>query len=308
MLPSVPAPDPSLTLRAYAATWLPRHQRRLKPQSRYVYERALAAYVLPHLGDHVLADLRRRDVIAAADALEADHLSVGTIRQALAVLSSLLTDAVERELIVANPARGLLRRFPKQPHRKVVLDATQLELVLTAAPRVHRRLGPLLIACGEGGLRLGEARALGPHDVDLVTQQIRVARTAPRSPKFGEPGTPKSGRSRVVHMTRFLTATLAPIVEERQGCRYLFPGFYDEDRPISESAVRGALAEACDVAQVARATVHSLRHSFASLALAKKRLSPAYVQTQLGHATFAMTVDLYGSHFPHDRPPEYDRD
>jgi integrase len=42
---------------------------------------------------------------------------------------------------------------------------------------------------------------------------------------------------------------------------------------------------------------HSLRHTFASLALAEGE-SPTWVQTQLGHTSISMTVDTYGKWLP----------
>jgi hypothetical protein len=44
-------------------------------------------------------------------------------------------------------------------------------------------------------------------------------------------------------------------------------------------------------------TVHSLRHSYASLLLQRGE-SPAYVQRQLGHASIQLTVDTYGKWLP----------
>ncbi|TMA84270.1 MAG: hypothetical protein E6J77_12975 [Deltaproteobacteria bacterium] len=44
-------------------------------------------------------------------------------------------------------------------------------------------------------------------------------------------------------------------------------------------------------------TPHSLRHSYASILIAEG-VSPAYVQRQLGHSTYTLTVDTYGKWLP----------
>ena len=44
-------------------------------------------------------------------------------------------------------------------------------------------------------------------------------------------------------------------------------------------------------------TPHWLRHTYASILLAEGK-SSVYVQTQLGHASIALTVDTYGKWLP----------
>ena len=48
-------------------------------------------------------------------------------------------------------------------------------------------------------------------------------------------------------------------------------------------------------------TIHSLRHTYASLLLAQGA-PPPWVQQQLGHAHYSITVDLYGSWLRSRRP------
>lgn len=53
-------------------------------------------------------------------------------------------------------------------------------------------------------------------------------------------------------------------------------------------------------------SLHSLRHTFASLLLQQGE-SPVYVQRQLGHASIKLTVDTYGKWLPMGNKAAVDR-
>src|SRR5690606_4833882 len=67
----------------------------------------------------------------------------------------------------------------------------------------------------------------------------------------------------------------------------------------SESALTWAWAQARKVAGVPEATLHDLRHFYAS-ALIRAGLSPRAVADRLGHASAAMTLNVYSHLWPDD--------
>jgi integrase len=82
---------------------------------------------------------------------------------------------------------------------------------------------------------------------------------------------------------------------------FLFPGA-DPHRPIHPSTMEWAFGQAASISQLPEHfTVHSLRHTYASILLAAGA-PPQWVQQQLGHAHYQITVDLYGSWLTQRRP------
>jgi integrase len=147
------------------------------------------------------------------------------------------------------------------------------------------------------GLRVGEARALHPDDVDLDRGLVAVQRTVHLD---GRLGPPKGGRSRTVDATPGLLELLAPRVA--RGSIWLFPSPQrGRQGPIGYHTVRRRMREACQALGLPDHGLHVLRHTYATL-LVSRGAPLQYVQQQLGHAGIGITTDLYGSHARADRP------
>jgi integrase len=161
---------------------------------------------------------------------------------------------------------------------------------------------PLFSTLTGTGLRLGEALGLQWSDVDFAANMVRVQRAI----SAGQIETPKSGHGRTVEMSGELAKVL-------QRVRMRLPERMKKHRwktlPAWLFCTRsGELLEPHNVRRVfgkcVRAaglpdhfTPHCLRHTFASLLLQKGETVP-YVQEQLGHASYALTVDTYGKWLP----------
>jgi integrase len=128
---------------------------------------------------------------------------------------------------------------------------------------------------------------------------LRIERTYHGAGRFGPP---KSGRARVVDVSPATGHILARLVDQAgPPGHWLFPGRGGR-WPLSPAAIESAFRQAAALADLPEHfTIHSLRHSYASLLLAHG--APAqFVQQQLGHAHYAITVDLYGSWLRQSRP------
>jgi integrase len=88
---------------------------------------------------------------------------------------------------------------------------SQLHAFLEAAAAVPLYY-PLLFAMSKTGLRLGEAVALRWDDVDLVAREITVKRTF----SMGALGSPKSGKTRRVDVSKALAELLEQLDVERK--------------------------------------------------------------------------------------------
>lgn len=144
----------------------------------------------------------------------------------------------------------------------------------------RRDVRDLFVVLGMTGMRWGEVAAMTWEQVDLGAKVIRV---------WGN----KTEQERVVGIPEPLEAVLRARAASRTGPR-VFPGADPDERrsgscrPIIRAMDAVGLNRPDLVARYGRATVHSLRHTFASLAL-QNGATLADVQQALGHTTLQMT-------------------
>ena len=118
-------------------------------------------------------------------------------------------------------------------------------------------------------------------------------------------GTPKSHQRRSVPLPRFLVEPLAVHLAGRDGDELVFtsPGGGVLRNNNFRRRVFDRAAEAVGLAGL---TPHELRHTAASLAVAEGANVKA-VQRMLGHASAAMTLDVYADLFEDDLDEVADR-
>ena len=127
------------------------------------------------------------------------------------------------------------------------------------------------------GCRRGEVWGLQWGDVDILGNKIMVSKSYK--------GPTKSGKSRIVPISYALEKVLlAHVPVKGYNCLETVVSSIFDPNP--------RLKRACILAQVPVITFHSLRHSFATLALEAGR-SPRLVSAQLGHSKVSTTLDLY---------------
>lgn len=149
--------------------------------------------------------------------------------------------------------------------------------------------------------RDGELAALRVGDVHYRTRRIHITRTVtPLRHGHGE-GTPKNGKSRKVPIPRFLMGDLHALTDGRDPDEYLFANSKGGRIGISSWSQKiwhPALAAAgIKEGPNRRITVHALRHSYASMAIASG-CDPKTLQTVLGHSSAKVTLDVYAELWP----------
>lgn len=112
-------------------------------------------------------------------------------------------------------------------------------------------------------------------------------------------GTPKSHKRRSVPFPAFLGASLAQAAAGKQINDLLFSGRFGEHVKRATRGQRTWFMSALDRAGLEPMTVHDLRHTAASLAVSAGANVKA-VQRMLGHASAAMTLDVYADLFDDD--------
>jgi len=288
--------DAKVTLSALAGEWLA-NQSHLKSSSARPLEIAWRRQVAPRWANVRLSGVRHSTVQSWVTKLAADR-SASTVIRAYGVLAALLDVAVRDRRILSNPARGV--KLPRKVGKeKVYLSHEQVELLANKAGDYET----VVLFLAYTGLRWGEVTALRVSNLDALRRRINVTRNAVMVGGTIHEGTPKSHESRSVPFPAFLSAPRAKVCEGKSRDDLIFGDGRTFLRPPDvrngwwDRALAGA--SRVDPTFPQSLTRHDLRHTAASLAVSAGANVKA-VQRMLGHASAAMTLDVYADLFDDD--------
>jgi integrase len=257
------------------------------------------ATILPYWGDKVLADVSKDDVQRWVAGMGKAARTVDTI---YGRFNSFLSWCVDQQRITMNPAKGVnLPRGRKREHQ--FLTVAQVRALADAMDPRYQDLVWILVTTG---IRMGEACELRWKDVDLRRRRLTVARAVVFVQGSAVVGPPKSGKPRTVPLTSMAAEVLAERRGEAAGDDLVFTtsrGVQVRANNFKRRHFDDAVARANLVDGGARIPsglwVHDLRHTAASWAV-QSGASVKSVQRMLGHATAAMTLDVYAGLFDQD--------
>jgi integrase len=259
-------------------------------------ETAWRVRVKPRWGHVALGDIKPTAVqgwLGEMGEATEDTKDIGAaaVKRAHYVLAQILADVVTDNLIPKNPAAGL--KLPKTSRKRpVYLTHQHVDALADAAGEY----GTLVLLLAYTGLRWGEAVGLRVADLDLLRKRAFIHENAVQSGTSIHVGTPKAHKQRSIPLSEFLVPLLARQCEKKGRGDLLFG---DEEHLRRPHPVSGWFAKAVAEAKVPRVTPHDLRHTAASLAVSAGANVKA-VQRMLGHASAAMTLDLYADLFDDD--------
>jgi integrase len=300
--------------REYAAEWVESYQgngrRGLTEQTRAEYRRDLDRYAYPFLSDRLgrnLASLSRADMRSWAawlcDEKElGKRLADATVRRVMAPVRACLSTAADDGLIRANPADGV-----KLPRREQVREdedeerrpftREQLDAFLRVAHSSHRVMFRLIAATG---LRWGEAAALQQRDLSLgdpFSPAVKVRRALNKAGEFKPPKS-RHGR-REVPLPRALAEELRKHAADLDPDELLFST--GRGTPLSyRNQLTRAFKPAAEEAGAEWAALHTLRHTFASLHIARGT-NIVQLSRMLGHHSPDFTLRVYAHLIPGDK-------
>jgi integrase len=335
-LPKVTLTASGITFGEYAERFLKRNapsddpEHGLKRSTWEDYQSALKCHIKPVFGPMMLDAIRRRDIIAFRDTLREQGLRTRNIEKQVRVLSSILTEAADEELIAANPTpraskdrRRAKARAATQKTKANPFTAEELaHLLTTALTYTVERAGkivypfrahfPLLLTLARTGMRWGECIALQWRDIDWRGGFVRVCRDYVKR----ELSVTKSGKEREVHLSPQVLTTLRAVYEER----FAKVSAIDAEQQAALEAAQAEKASTALIfpnedggylngdnfrpriwtplltaAKLSHHRIHDLRHTASSLLYAAGA-DPKSVQAQLGHSSVTMTLDVYTHH------------
>lgn len=285
----------------YAWKWLDGCKaKQLKHSTLKRYKGILEKHLIPTFGLLRLNVINRGLVRELAYRMDATKAAPKTIHNVVRVLSAIFEQGNEDELVTHNPARNpsKLVKVTRSKDQTEVFTQEEESLILAATKvRLPEYYGFILLLF-RTGMRVGEASALMPEDMDLRSRYILIQRNLASGIYLEE--SPKSGKNRRVD----ISADLVPILKEHLAMReaeaaltgtppapWLFT--MPQGDMIRSNNFRHRVWRALLKALAIRyRCVHTIRHTYATrLIMAGANL--VYVQRQLGHSTIKVTVDLY---------------
>jgi len=175
-------------------------------------------------------------------------------------------------------------RPPRNHHLPTVFSHEEVQKILACVKiPIYRMCLTVIYNCG---LRLNEALPLKVSDVDGSRKVIRVKG--------------KGGKAREIPLSDKLLEKIRVYWRFFHFSHYLFPSTKDETRTISREAITKAFKHALTAAGIKnkfKATIHSLRHSFATH-LMENGVNLRIIQSLLGHKSLGTTA-IY-THLTHN--------
>jgi integrase len=301
----------AVTVRAYAESWLrTRVALACRERTHEIYSGVFRRDVIPVLGDVPLASLTRQQLLEFF-AVRGKGRAHNGLRHLLIPLRAMLNAAVEDSLIPGNPALRLGRHLrglsTREARRVPALSAEELSRLLARADAELQDYTDLIHVLAWSGVRIGEACGLQWADLDAAGGFLDVKRTVSWSRGCVSIRPPKSNRARRVDIPTALVErlerrrTLAEAeaaIAGREASPWIVPDSCAPSRPLDSRffaikrwprLLRGA--------GLRYIPPHALRHSYATQLL-QAGTPVAYVKEQLGHASIAITVDIYGHAIP----------
>jgi len=277
----------------------------LKPSSKARLEGIVRREVLPALGPIPLGELTHSRCQAWIAEI-AGRASAATTRKCAGVLSSALAAAVRDRRIGANPAVGL--NLPKVAKaRKRYLTVVQVQALADEVDQIGAGkqngdvlgYGALVRVLAYCGLRWSELAGLRVRDVDVESRRLHVQHTMVDIGGNLLHSVPKDYEARSVPVTASLLQELVRLVGNRDGDDPLFTGARSGSWLRNKVFRRGWFDDAATAIGEDGLTPHELRHTAASLAV-RSGANVKAVQRMLGHASAAMTLDVYADLFDDD--------
>jgi integrase len=301
-----------ITVAAHMERWLEHVKSLVSPKTFERYCGVVRGNILPTLGAVLLTNLQPAQISEMyAKALVSGRkngkggLSPASVLYMHRLLKEALAVAVGQwRLLTWNPADAV--KAPKLGRKSMrALDPAETAALLDLV-RPYRLFVPVMLAV-TSGLRRGEICALRWRNVELTTRPQLSINASTEQTKAGirEKST-KSGRARTVALTQLAVEELrrhkVHQAEEllRLGLRQT-DGMYvvaqADGQPLKPNSLTHEFVRFIAGTDLPKVRFHDLRHSHATHLLASG-VHPKIAQERLGHATVAITLDLYSHVLP----------
>ncbi len=300
-----------LSVGQYLQQWLDEAQHSVSPKTLERYREIVEGHLTPALGMVPLAKLQPMHIQSYYSvALTSGRrdgkggLSPKTVLHHDRVLNVALKRARVLHLIATNPMEGVRR--PKVPERKIEVPESWEMSELLKAAKPMRLYVPIFLALATG-LRRGELLALHWQDVDLGRGTLTVTQALEQTRKGIRFKAPKTKQSR---RTIALSPAAVEILQEHSVAQLeerMKLGLGKNGSGLVFTKLDGAVVNPLNLTQqfaklvkrtgIRKVTFHGLRHAHFTNLL-REGIHPKVASERAGHASVAITMDLYSHVIP----------
>lgn len=311
-LPLFPEKSNAPTLREYFKKDFQKHLDSVSPRTKESYTDSFNNFIDAKLGNLPLDRIKRKHVKDFISQLKKHTYTKGkgkkkkehalakdTIRIIYSLLRTILSEAVDDEIIASNAAIKMGKTFKEvsSAHDISPLTEPESEALLNAATEHSPWYFPLFAWLLHTGTRIGEAAALRWTDVDLYNAVAHVK----KSSSGKDEGPTKTRRTRQVELVNFVVSVLQQLQRDQRERFGELPEFVFCSTTGTRMDVNNFRSQQfkriLKKAKIESCRIHDLRHTFATLHL-QKGSSLQWVSKQLGHTSIKMTADVYYHYLP----------
>lgn len=289
------APGDLMLVEEFLDKWLDRQKLQLKASSYDGYRKIVIGYLDPWFGKLKMSELKRKHI---RDKLAAHPAGNKTLANIQSVLRAALAEALDDELIEANPLAGYTYRkaeAPKEEDDIDPFDRVEQSAILAALDGQGRNLVQFAFWTG---LRTSELVALDWSDIDFTRGVVRISRALTQRAQIAEAPKTSAGRREV----KLLQAALEALQAQRSHTYLAGAEVFQNpqtlarwagDQPIRKTLWQYALKKA----GVRYRYPYQTRHTYASMMLSSGE-HPMWVAQQMGHKDWSMIIRRYGRWMP----------
>ena len=300
--------DPTrISVQQWLKTWLAMVRAEVSPNTHERYSKIVDDRLVPTFGNLLMSKLSPADIqkvytewaVGGRRDGKPGPLSAQSRRLIHRIFNASLNRAVELRIIAINPAQVIRKRLPKDERGDMaVLTPDQSAALLTATAETDL-YWPVLLSLATG-VRRGEALALRWRHIDFERGTARIAENLVSLSTGLQFTTPKGGRTRIVTLPAFAIEELRRRKREQAeqllklGVRQVGDTLVcarPDGSPVSPDVLTSYFRRVADRLGL-QVHFHSLRHTHATQLLLAG-VHPKVAQERLGHATVAMTLDIY---------------
>jgi integrase len=236
-------------------------------------ERYIIATLTNCFGRYRISDLTAEDA-ERFKSNRSRHVKPATVNRELTVLKSMFSKAVEWDLLISSPFKGVrYLRVPSHIERVLTLDEEQKLLSACGEVRTPYLKDVITLALNTG-MRKSELLGLEWSQIDLDHRRIRLLN-----------GKSKSAE-RIIPMNSKVQALLSNLAQTRDS-ELVFSSYRKIGAGVSD--LKKGFSTAVRLAGIKHVRFHDLRHTFATR-LVQAGVDLITVQQLLGHARITMTA------------------
>lgn len=259
------------------------------------------------IGDYLLNELSPEIIQSKlVDNLCETH-AYSTIHKAYVLLNECLNFAIDKDYIVKNPCRQVKTPKKETFDQKEIRILSEDEIVRFKETATSTRkniaipkyqYGLIITLIIYTGLRVGELCALQWQDINLDTRKITISKSvgvvkdANNKRKLIIQPTTKSGKTRYVPLNK---KAISILEAQRKMVGGIATDFIvnGSSEIVDKTVVANSYPKICKSANIPNPSgIHSLRHTFASLAL-QRGIDIKVISDILGHASVNFTYNTY---------------